>query len=115
MATTLTTPNYPINAKLPAFKCVRSRSPVVGLVACLQKTAFAFGRRLYSQLYFFHVAQPFLVNNFNLTGVSGRLFKSTSTAAVSTFTAAVSSFNPSGSEQLQELTRGISSFDAMKG
>ncbi|KAF8379285.1 hypothetical protein HHK36_028718 [Tetracentron sinense] len=52
--------NYPKITTLPFSKCFRSRFLVV---ASLHESTFAFNRRLYPQLCFFHVARPSSVNS----------------------------------------------------
>ncbi|CAK7347893.1 unnamed protein product [Dovyalis caffra] len=56
MATAMTLPNYPTKAKPSTTKCVKS--------AGFQITACAFGRKLYSQCSFVHVAEPYLFKSF---------------------------------------------------
>ncbi|XP_057981022.1 uncharacterized protein ycf20 [Malania oleifera] len=57
VVTTMALLNYPTNVRFPSCECTRSRFPAVG-----QRTTFAFSWRLYSQLCFFHVAQPLVAS-----------------------------------------------------
>ncbi|KAI8021643.1 Ycf20-like protein [Camellia lanceoleosa] len=62
MSTKLPSPDYLTNAKLASSEHSRARFPPSGLVVCIHKTAFAFGKRLYSRLCFVRIANISLLN-----------------------------------------------------
>ncbi|CAK9154499.1 unnamed protein product [Ilex paraguariensis] len=61
--TKMPSPGYPTSFELPTPRHSRLRFPTVHLAACLHKSAFSLGKKLYSQLCFLHIDQPPLVNN----------------------------------------------------
>ena len=64
MAATAIWPHIPANVKLSSLRYPWSGAAVVGLAGCFHTAAYAFGQKLCTQFYFFHVTRPSLVNDF---------------------------------------------------
>ncbi|KAF2283151.1 hypothetical protein GH714_043481 [Hevea brasiliensis] len=64
MATIMTFPNHPRNAKLLYKECHGSRVLAVRCTACFNKAAHPFGQKLYSQCSYLYFAEPYRDKNF---------------------------------------------------
>ncbi|KAJ9171034.1 hypothetical protein P3X46_019087 [Hevea brasiliensis] len=64
MATIMTFPNHPRNAKLLYKECHGSRVLAVRCTACFNKAAHPFGQKLYSQCSYLYFAEPYWDKNF---------------------------------------------------
>ncbi|KAI6706633.1 hypothetical protein NL676_009595 [Syzygium grande] len=64
MAVTAISPHIPASIKSSSLEYPWSGVAVVGLAGCFHTSAYAFGQKLCSQFYYFHVTRPSLVNDF---------------------------------------------------